>query len=79
MGHRYAMNFVDSVPDDSIVVESEGIRIVLKKETVPFFNGASVDFLADQGGFKFSNSNELSLLPEHRRMTRELEAKKSER
>ncbi len=64
----YEMGFAESINDGaSVLVMSNGLTVVLDNAVVPFFKGSSIDYLKDQGGFKFSNPHEdVSLLPEYR-------------
>jgi len=55
----YGMGFDNEVADDDQVVEVEGISFVVDPESLPFVEGAEIDFIeALMGrGFTMTNSN----------------------
>lgn len=60
-GLAYVVEFVDTPDEDSdVVTESNGIRIVVDKKSVPYLFGLVVDFAVEglNSGLKFINPNE---------------------
>ncbi len=57
-GMQYSMVF-DETRDDDLVVERDGVRVVVDKFSLDFLGGAIVDYSDDLtgGGFKIRNPN----------------------
>ncbi|RTZ58654.1 MAG: iron-sulfur cluster assembly accessory protein [Gammaproteobacteria bacterium] len=60
-GISYSMGF-DEVRDGDIVVEQHGIKIVVDQNSVPFINGAEIDYVVTPfgEGFKINNPNAMT-------------------
>ena len=58
-GLQYKMDLVDGPRDRDILVESNGVRVVIDPKSALFVSGSELDFSDDlqQGGFKVSNPN----------------------
>lgn len=58
-GLQYQMDLVDGPLDRDILVESNGVRVVIDPKSALFVGGSELDFSADlqHGGFKVSNPN----------------------
>jgi len=56
-GLRYALYFDDEVNDGDIVSDFGGVRVVIDSQSVPFVQGATVDYLdtLQQQGFAINN------------------------
>ena len=56
-GFAYVINYADSVADDDIVFESEGVKVIVDSESLAFIDGTQVDFVKDglNEAFKFRN------------------------
>jgi len=57
-GISYSMGF-DEVRDGDTVIEQHGIKIVVDQNSVPFINGAEIDYVVTPfgEGFKINNPN----------------------
>ena len=58
-GWAYTVDLVDEIlPDDSIF-ETDGIRVVVDSESLPYLDGSQIDFVADglNRTFSFKNPN----------------------
>lgn len=58
-GLQYKMDLVDGPADRDILVESNGVRVVIDPKSALFVTGSELDFSDDlqSGGFKVSNPN----------------------
>lgn len=58
-GLQYKMDLVDGPANRDILVESNGVRIVIDPKSALFVTGSELDFSEDlqQGGFKVTNPN----------------------
>lgn len=58
-GLQYKMDLVDGPAKRDILVESNGVRIVIDPKSALFVTGSELDFSDDlqQGGFKVTNPN----------------------
>lgn len=66
-GFLYEMDFRESPPENVILTSSEGIALAIDGDDAAFLRGVTLDYLADPGGFKFTNYKEdTSLLSEYR-------------
>jgi iron-sulfur cluster assembly accessory protein len=56
-GLRYALYFDDEVNESDIVSDFGGVRVVIDEQSVPFVQGATVDYLdtLQQQGFAINN------------------------
>lgn len=58
-GLQYKMDLVDGPAHRDILVESNGVRVVIDPKSALFVTGSQLDFSEDlqQGGFKVANPN----------------------
>jgi iron-sulfur cluster assembly protein len=58
-GLQYKMDLVDGPAHRDIMVESNGVRVVIDPKSALFVTGSELDFSDDlqQGGFKVTNPN----------------------
>ncbi len=58
-GLQYQMDLVDGPANRDIMVESNGVRVVIDPKSALFVTGSELDFSEDlqSGGFKVSNPN----------------------
>ncbi|NNC89552.1 MAG: iron-sulfur cluster assembly accessory protein [Akkermansiaceae bacterium] len=58
-GLQYQMDLVDGPRDRDIVVESNGVQVVIDPKSALFVGGSELDYSGDlqHGGFKVSNPN----------------------
>ena len=58
-GWAYVIDYADSIEDDDIIFEDDGIKVVVSRESLDLIDGTEVDFVK-QGineAFKFRNPN----------------------
>ncbi len=60
-GISYSMGF-DEVREGDTVIEQHGIKVVVDKNSVPFVNGAEIDYVQTPfgEGFKINNPNAMN-------------------
>ena len=59
-GFAYVVEFADSIEDDDEVFESNGVKLVVNKASMPLLDGMTVDFVKQNmlnQGFEFINPN----------------------
>ncbi len=58
-GHQYAMDFDAAFSDGDLVFDSDGLRGIVDSSTLPYFDGAEVDYVATlmKTGFEIRNPN----------------------
>ncbi len=58
-GFQYAMGFDDTVEESDSVFEHGGVKVVIDQFSMPYVNGAELDFVVDfmGGGFTIRNPN----------------------
>jgi iron-sulfur cluster assembly protein len=59
-GYEYVVEYADDVRDDDLVIESNGITIVVDASSLPHLDGMTVDYVktnALNAGFEFINPN----------------------
>jgi iron-sulfur cluster assembly protein len=59
-GFEYVVDYADEVTDRDEVFESHGVKVIVDRRSLPFLNGATVDFVKINGlneGFEFNNPN----------------------
>jgi iron-sulfur cluster assembly protein len=61
-GYQYGMAIADEVEPEDELVEHEGVRIVVDRESVPMISGAEIDYIEDlmTSGFTIYNPNAVS-------------------
>ncbi|NPB05772.1 MAG: iron-sulfur cluster assembly accessory protein [Aquificae bacterium] len=60
-GISYSMGF-DEVRENDVVIEQHGIKVVVDQNSVPFINGAEIDYVVTPfgEGFKINNPNAMT-------------------
>jgi iron-sulfur cluster insertion protein len=58
-GYQYGMAFESKIEDDDIIVEKDGIKVIIDSQSMPLLQGAVVDYTDSlQGsGFAIKNPN----------------------
>lgn len=58
-GWAYVVDFADSIDPDDEVFEDNGVKVVVKRESLSFLDGTEIDFRKEGLGeiFKFNNPN----------------------
>ncbi len=56
-GWAYTVDFADTVSDDDVVVESQGVKVVVAAGSMPFLAGVQVDFVREGLNEKFAFEN----------------------
>ena len=56
-GFQYGFEFEDEVAEDDIVVERDGVKLLVDPMSVHYLGGARVDYLEDLAGARFVVSN----------------------
>ena len=58
-GHQYGMDFDAAFADGDLVFESDGLRIIVDSSSLPYLDGAEVDYVATlmKTGFEIRNPN----------------------
>ncbi|MFW5450829.1 MAG: HesB/IscA family protein [Methylophagaceae bacterium] len=61
-GYSYALDYAEVVADDDIVIEQDGITVVVDKQSMPILDEMELDFVKDglNQSFKFNNPNVVS-------------------
>lgn len=59
-GMGYIMEYADSIGDEDVVFEDQGVKVVVDKKSLIYIDGTEVDFTKEglNEGFKFKNPNE---------------------
>ncbi len=62
-GYAYVVDLADGVNDDDTVFESNGVKVVVSRKSLPIVDGTEIDFARDglNEGFAYSNPNAKSL------------------
>jgi len=61
-GYSYALDFAETVSDNDVVIEQDGVKIVVAESSMTLLDGMELDFVK-QGlnqSFKFNNPNVVS-------------------
>lgn len=61
-GYSYSLDFAETVAENDIVVEQDGVKIIVDEVSMPVLDGIELDFVK-QGlnqSFKFNNPNVVS-------------------
>lgn len=59
-GFEYVVDYADEVSDRDEVFECHGVKLVVDRDSLPFLNGTTVDYVkmnALNDGFEFNNPN----------------------
>ena len=58
-GFQYAFDFVDAIADDDLVIERDGVSVLVDSMSLEYMAGAEIDFVDDLIGaaFRINNPN----------------------
>ena len=58
-GYAYVVDLADGINDDDTVFESNGVKVVVNRKSLPIVDGTEIDFARDglNEGFAYSNPN----------------------
>lgn len=58
-GFMYTVDYADEIGDDDSVFETQGVKVVIDRKSLPFLEGMEVDFVREgiNEQFKFRNPN----------------------
>lgn len=56
-GWAYTVDYADAIGTDDTVVETQGIRLIVDAASLPFLQGAQIDFVREGLNEKFSFEN----------------------
>lgn len=58
-GFAYVVNYADSIDDDDVVFEDQGIQVVVDRRSLELIDGTEVDFVKEglNEAFRFRNPN----------------------
>ncbi len=58
-GYQYGMALARQPDDDDLVIEHDGVRLVVDPDSAPFLEGAEIDYVDDlmRAGFTIFNPN----------------------
>ncbi len=58
-GMAYVLEFADSIQDEDLVFEDQGVKVVTDAKSLAYLDGTELDFVREglNEGFKFNNPN----------------------
>ncbi len=59
-GFGYVVDYADEIGDDDAVLETQGVRVVIDRDSLALIDGTTIDYVkmnALNEGFEFSNPN----------------------
>lgn len=58
-GMAYKLEYADASADEDLVFESQGLKVVVDPQSLPYLDGTELDFVREglQEGFRFNNPN----------------------
>lgn len=58
-GMAYRLEFADAADADDVEFESNGVRVLIDPQSLPYLDGTELDFVREglKEGFKFQNPN----------------------
>ena len=58
-GYQYGMSLADGTEDDDLIIEQDGVRIIVDADSAPLIEGAEIDYVDDlmKAGFTIHNPN----------------------
>lgn len=58
-GMAYKLEYADAAADEDLVFESQGLKVVVDPQSLPYLDGTELDFVREglQEGFRFNNPN----------------------
>ncbi len=59
-GLAYKLEYVDEIQPDDEVFESQGVKVIVDRKSLPYLAGTELDYAREglNEGFKFNNPNE---------------------
>lgn len=59
-GLAYKLEFADAVAPEDVVFDSNGVKVLVDPQSLPYLEGTELDFVREglNEGFKFHNPNE---------------------
>lgn len=63
-GYAYVVDYADEINEDDIVFESQAVKLVVNKESLPSLEGMEIDYAKNSTlnhGFEFRNPNVQSM------------------
>ncbi len=56
-GYAYLIDYADQIEPDDVVIESQGIKVIVKRDQVDYLDGLEIDFRREglNAAFKFYN------------------------
>tara|TARA_R110002050_G_scaffold57423_5_gene129385 strand:+ start:315930 stop:316256 length:327 start_codon:yes stop_codon:yes gene_type:complete len=61
-GYSYALDYAETIADNDIVIEQDGVKVVIDQESMPVLDDMELDFVKEglNQSFKFNNPNVVS-------------------
>lgn len=61
-GYSYALDYAETIADNDIVIEQDGVTVVVDQESMPVLDEMVLDFVTEgvNKSFKFNNPNAVS-------------------
>ncbi len=58
-GMAYVMEYADSIEDDDVVFEDQGVKVIINPKSLVYLDGTELDYAREglNEGFKFRNPN----------------------
>ena len=56
-GYAYTVDFADAVGAGDLVVETQGVKLIVAAESLPFLQGSRIDFIREGLNEKFAFEN----------------------
>ena len=58
-GYQYGMSLANDTEDDDLIIEQDGVKIVVDADSAPLVEGAEIDYVDDlmKAGFTIHNPN----------------------
>ncbi len=58
-GYAYAVDYADEVEPDDVVIESQGVKVVIRRDQLAYLEGLEIDFRREglNEAFRFHNPN----------------------
>lgn len=56
-GFQYGFSFDDTIANDDIIVERDGVKLLVDESSIQFLQGAEVDFVDELSGAQFVINN----------------------
>jgi len=58
-GYQYIIDTATDISNDDETIETNGVKVIIDKESLAYFNGTTLDFSREglNSGFKFQNPN----------------------